>query len=158
MVPDRDAAQGLWREFCAATGADPASLGSVEAFGDSAEMADELVALVLAATKRATAGLVADFAREEVPLPEVGGHWIAVDGAGTPRCVLRTTEIRVGLLNSVDEAFARDEGEGERTREWWLTAHRRFFHRQAERTGIPFDEAREAVVFERFEVIWPPTT
>lgn len=71
-----------------------------------------------------------------------------------PRCLLKTVEIRLGLLNSVDDAFARDEGEGDRTREWWLDAHRRFFVRQAECEGTCFDEMREIVVFERFLVVW----
>ena len=33
-------------------------------------------------------------------------------------------------LSEVDEAFAWDEEEGNRTREWWLNAHRRNFARQ----------------------------
>lgn len=153
VVPDMEDTQRLWRAFCRATGA--ATLGAVEAFGDSAAMADELLALVLTGTKRATAGLVSDVERAGEPLPEVGGHWIAVDGTGAARCVLRTTEIRIGPLDSVDEAFAWDEGEGDRTRAWWLQAHRRYFRRHGERTGTPFDEAAERVVFERFDVVWP---
>ena len=39
-------------------------------------------------------------------------------------------------LPQVDEAFAWDEGEGDRTREWWLDAHRRYFARQAMREGL----------------------
>ena len=46
---DDDAAQALWRTYCEATGADPSSLGAVEGFGDSPEMADELLGLVLLA-------------------------------------------------------------------------------------------------------------
>jgi len=33
-------------------------------------------------------------------------------------------------LSQVDKKFACDEGEGDDTREWWLTAHRRYFARQ----------------------------
>ncbi|MDP9695562.1 UNVERIFIED_ORG: uncharacterized protein YhfF [Arthrobacter globiformis] len=39
----------------------------------------------------------------------IGSHWIACDGAGVPRVVLRTVELRLGPFT--DEAFARDEGE-----------------------------------------------
>ena len=147
-----EAVRALWQEYCEAAAADPSSLVAVESFGDSADMADDLLALVLDGTKTATAGLVRDYQAAGEALPQPGGHWIALDGRGAPGCVLRTSEVRVGTLTSVDEAFARDEGEGDRTREWWLEAHRRFLHRQGE--GAAFDEEYDLVVFERFEVVW----
>ena len=55
----------------------------------------------------------------------------------------------------MDERFARDEGEGERTREWWLSAHRRFFGRRAAAQGFVMHDEIETV-FERFEIVWPP--
>jgi uncharacterized protein YhfF len=151
---EQPAVQAMWQRFCAATGADPSSLTAADAFGDSPAMADELLALVLEGTKTATAGLVSDYAPAGEPLPAPGTHWIALDGRGAPRCVLRTVEIRLGPLSSVDAAFAWDEGEGDRTRDSWLEGHRRFFVRQAERQGAAFDEERDLVVFERFELAW----
>ena len=151
VVPDERVRQ-FWDEFCAVSGTEPSALTAVEAFGDSPVMADELVALVLAGTKRATVALLSDFSRTGTAVPVPGDLWIAVDGQGLPACVLRTVQVRVGPLDSVDASFAEDEGEGERTVEWWLAAHRRFFRRQAERAGAAFDEAAEPVVFERFEV------
>ena len=47
-----------------------------------------------------------------------------------------------------------NEGEGDRTRDWWLDAHRRYFSRQADREGFEFDDDI-ATVFERFEIVWP---
>ena len=145
--PDSAACARLWAQCCVGRGTAPESLGAVESFGDGPEMADRLVDLVLSGVKRATAGLL----RDQGASPTVGEHWIAVDGRGLPRCVLRTTDVRVGLLDTVDDAFARDEGEGERTRAWWLQAHRTFFARQHQ----PFDEAGDLVVFERMAVVWP---
>lgn len=145
--PDSAACARLWAQCCVERATAPESLGAVEAFGDGPETADQLVELVLRGVKRATAGLL----RDQEVAAVVGEHWIAVDGSGRPRCVLRTTDVRVGLLDTVDDAFARDEGEGERTRDGWLLAHRRFFGRQDE----PFDEARDQVVFERMTVVWP---
>jgi uncharacterized protein YhfF len=46
-----------------------------------------------------------------------------------------------------------NEGEGDRTREWWLDAHRRYFYRQASRGGFEFEDDIPTV-FERFEVVW----
>lgn len=126
----------------------------VTSFGDSPAMADELADLVLWGPKRATAGLLRDFEREGEPLPAVGGHVLFTRAGGAPAGIWRTTEVRVGPLSSVDEAFAWDEGEGDRTRVGWLDAHRSFFRRQAEREGFAFSDDLPTV-FERFELVWP---
>jgi uncharacterized protein YhfF len=153
----RDDALALWREYVAhrGPGFSQAEDPAVERFGDSAAMADELIALVLAGTKRATAALVEDFAAEGEPLPRIGGHWVACDGAGAPRCVLRSVDLRLGPLASVDEEFAWDEGEGERTRESWLAVHLTYFGRTQAARGQAWSDDLE-VVFERFSVVWPP--
>ena len=132
---------------------DREAAGSVERFGDSAELADELLALVLHGPKRATAGSAAALEHEGEPLPVVGGLWIVADASGRPRAVLRTTEVRTGPLPSVDDAFAWDEGEGDRSRSMWLADHEAFFRRQLPDLGIEFDPDMETV-FERFEVVY----
>ncbi|MGY1738970.1 ASCH domain-containing protein [Geodermatophilus sp. SYSU D00684] len=156
-APRREEAAAMWAAYTASrpAGGPPEDEPPVERFGDSRALADELIGLVLAGTKRATAGLVADFAQAGEPLPRIGGHWIACDGEGRPRAVLRSTELRVGRLDSVDDAFALDEGEGDRTRASWLEGHRRYFTRTQEARGQAWDDALE-VVFERFRVVWPP--
>jgi len=151
---DDQSAAAMWAAF---VGAHPEHAGenpAFERFGDSAEMADELLALVLDGTKRATAGAVVEFRAEDEPLPRIGGLWIVADAQGTARCVLRSTQLRIGPLDSVDEAFASDEGEGDRTRPWWLEAHRDYFRGSCARLGVEFSDRLE-VVFERFAVVWP---
>jgi uncharacterized protein YhfF len=151
---DRDAARVLWDEYCRSRSQLADEEPVIEYFGDSPELADELLNLVLAGPKRATAGLVAEFAFDGEPLPRIGGHWIVCDGSGTPRVVLRTIELRVGPLISVDERFAWDEGEDDRSLDSWLRGHREYFRRSCQRIGIPFNDDLE-VVFERFAVVWP---
>ena len=147
-----DDVRRFWLTFCAETGVGADQTYDAFAFGDSTEMADELAGLVLHGPKRATAGLLADYADE--PLPEVGGHSIVLGGDGQPVCVIRTTEVRVLPFREVDAAFAWDEGEGDRTLAWWQTAHERYFRRQCEQLGVEFRDDLP-VVFERFEVVWP---
>jgi uncharacterized protein YhfF len=103
----------------------------------SRALADELIDLVLAGTERATAALVADFVHEGEPLPRVGGHRVACDGDG------------------VDDAFARDEGEDDRTRAGRLRGHLRDFTRTLAARGEPWADDLE-VVSERSCVVWPP--
>ena len=143
----------FWQRAVAsgAVSADAGPPVAAEAFGDSVELADELIALVLHGPKRATAGALADYEHAAEPLPAVGDRWVATDGARRPRAVLHTLEVRIGPLSSVDDAFAWDEGEGDRSRAMWLDDHTRFFQRSMASIGVPF-HPDQPTVFERFEV------
>jgi len=145
----------LFAEYAAAAGLPPdARHDDAFAFGDTSEMADRLALLVRDGPKRATAGLLAAMEAAGVPMPQVGGYSVVLDGRGAAVCVIRTTETRVGPLDSVDDAFAWDEGEGDRTRPDWLDGHLRSFARSCARLGIAWDDDLP-VHFERFEVVWP---
>ncbi len=151
-VPDPEAVEAFWARYLAAvdepTGA---RWSAAECFGDGPAMADALLALVVDGPKRATAGALADYESDDEPLPAVGDRWIVLDGGGTPRAVVETTEVRIGPLSSVDEAFAWDEGEGDRTRADWLRGHTAFFERRYRELGLDFGPDI-AVVFERFDL------
>jgi uncharacterized protein YhfF len=151
-----EAVERFWQAFREAAGAAEDQVGyDVVSFDDSPETATELAGLVVGGRKRATAGLLRQFGADGEPLPVIGGYVVLVDGDGRPRAVWRTKELRLGPLVSVDDAFAWDEGEGDRTRASWLDAHRAFFGRLAERGGFALHDGIETV-FERFEVVWPP--
>jgi uncharacterized protein YhfF len=145
--------EAFWRRFCVARGVDPTEHHDVFAFGNSPAMHDELLALVLQGPKRATAGLVLEFETERLPLPSVGGYSVVLDGQGRPRCVIRTTEVEVVPFREVDERFARDEGEDDRSLPSWRDGHRRYFRRACARLDRRFTEDLP-VVLERFELVW----
>jgi len=86
-------------------------------FGDSRELADELAALVLDGKKTATCWPVS-----QGELTTLGKRMVMLDGAGRPRAVLETVELTNRRFGEVDAAFAYDEGEGDRTLEWWCNA------------------------------------
>jgi uncharacterized protein YhfF len=143
----------FWQEFRRYAGLDHDNY-VVGSFGDSPETATELADLVIAGIKRAAASLARDYGDGREPTPKPGDFVIMLDGEGHPGFIWRTTEVTIKPLSQVDEAFAWDEGEGERTRDWWLDAHRRYFARQAMREGLDIDD-EILTVFERFEVVWP---
>lgn len=156
-LPERDlvASSAFWERAIAA-GAVPAGSAlpnCVESFGDSVELADELIDLIIVGPKRATASAFADYDEDPSLMPAIGELSVATDGTGTPRAVLLTTEIRVGPLSSVDDRFAWDEGEGNRTVDDWLGSHESFFRRYLPTIGRVFDHDM-ATVFERFEVLY----
>ena len=153
-APRSRAVEAFWREFCRARSISPDRRCDVFAFGDTPALANELLDLVLAGPKRATAALALDFERSGDPLPEPGAHSVVLDGRGEPGCIIMTTGVEVKRFDQVDARFAWDEGEGDRTLETWRENHRCCFTRQCATWGIAFDE-RMAVVFERFELVWP---
>ncbi|MBW6399019.1 ASCH domain-containing protein [Roseomonas sp. HJA6] len=153
MADRTPAVEALWAAYRAAAGLDHDRY-DVVAMGDGPELADELVALIASGPKRATASLDRDYGAGRAPRPAPGDHVVVVDGAGRPRCIWRTTEVQVKPLIAVDDAFAWDEGEGDRSRAFWLAAHRGYFARQAAREGFVMTDD-EPVVFERFRLVWP---
>jgi uncharacterized protein YhfF len=121
-------------------------------FGDSAEQSDELLALVLAGTKTATASALRDYEAEEEPLPETGALSILLDGAGHPQALIEVTDVSVVPFDDVDDQHARHEGEGDLSLGHWRDAHRRFFTATGP-DDAAFDGAMD-VVLERFRVVY----
>jgi uncharacterized protein YhfF len=98
------------------------------AFGDSPELADELLGLVLIGKKTATCSAASEGDKGVV----VGKRWIVKDGQGRPSAVLETIEVMRRRFGEVDAAFAHDEGEGDRTLADWREAHTDYFTRRSE--------------------------
>jgi uncharacterized protein YhfF len=93
-------------------------------FGDSPEMADRLLGFVLGGSKRATCWSVAD--GQQTYLSK---QMVVLDGAGKPRAVVETIELKQRRFCDVDLQFALDEGEGDETLEDWRRGHRSYFKR-----------------------------
>ena len=92
-------------------------------FGDIPDLADQLIELVLAGSKRATCWPAGQGAKGA----EIGKRWIAKDGQGRLRAVLETVELTRRRFEEVDERFAYDEGEGDRSLRYWRKAHTEYF-------------------------------
>jgi uncharacterized protein YhfF len=94
-------------------------------FGDSPELADELLDRVLQGKKRATC-----WAESQGLLSaEVGKLMVVLDSKGTPKAVVKTVELTKRRFDEVDEIFAHDEGEGDLSLNFWRAAHTRYFTR-----------------------------
>ena len=124
-----------------------------EGWGDSPAMADELGALVVQGTKTATCSALWEWEAEGNPIPQAGLISIALDGRGEPLCIIETVEVTVRKYNEVEADFAREEGEGDLSLNYWREAHKDYFSRVLKKVGKEFSEDMP-LVFERFRLIY----
>jgi uncharacterized protein YhfF len=123
-----------------------------EGWGDSPVMADELGALVVQGTKTATCSALWEWEAEGNPIPHAGLITIALDGRGEPLCIVETMEVTVRKYNEVEADFAREEGEGDLSLNYWREEHRNYFSRVLAKIDKEFSEDMP-LVCERFRVI-----
>lgn len=144
----------FWEAFEAAAGFD-ASSRFLEAFhfDDNERSANALAQLVLAGSKRATAGLLWAYEAEHKPLPKRGDLSVVTAWEGRPLCVIETTAVAVMPFEDVGESFAATEGEGDGSLRYWKEAHWAFFGRECRRIGKELDPWMP-VVCEEFAVIY----
>ncbi|MGW4857529.1 ASCH domain-containing protein [Kocuria palustris] len=142
-----------WRGVRAEVSGLPEQVPEAWAFGAEPAQADELLALVLAGVKSATASSLWDYEAEGEPLPTAGGLSIILDGRGEPRAVILTTDVHVAPFCEVGAGHARAEGEGDRSLAHWRTVHERFW-REHSADGRGLGD-QMPVVCERFTLVHP---
>ncbi len=148
--------QDYWERFLAGLPSDSpyyAKTYIAEGWGDSPEMADELGALIAQGTKTATCSSLWEWEAERSPIPQTGLVTIVIDGRGESLCIVETVEVTVRKYNEVDADFAREEGEGDLSLNYWREAHRNFFSRTLPKIGKEFSDEMP-LVCERFRVIY----
>lgn len=143
----------FWAQCRAAIPGLPEAAPEAWAFGATPAHADELLSLVLAGTKTATASPLWDFEHTGEPLPEPGLWNIILDGSGAARALLETVAVEVIPFDRVPEPHAFAEGEGDRTLRSWREVHERYWRAYAEHArGF---EPDMPVVCERLRLRFP---
>lgn len=146
--------EAYWQAFRAATGAGEADYHAAT-FADPGLSANvgKIGRLARSGEKRATCHLALDFARNGVRRREAGDCLVVLDEAGAPLCIVRVTEVAVTPFDAVGPELAVAEGEGDLSRDYWATVHRRYFEKQCAKWGVDWREDRE-VVCEYFDLVW----
>ena len=116
-------------------------------FGDCPEMADELLALVLAGNKTATVSVVL----EDEQGPGIGDLSLVLDGRGNPACVIKTVYLETVRFCDLTWDMVKLEGEDENF-EQWKSGNIRYWTRDAAKRGYTFTD-QTPITFERFEVV-----
>lgn len=110
-----------------------------------------LLDLVLKGQKKATASSVLGYQIEGEEIPKEGNLSVITDWDGNPRCVIKTTRVRIIPYKDITFDIAKLEGEDD-TLESWRKNHEKFFTEEGKELGYKFSEEME-VIFEEFEVI-----
>lgn len=121
-------------------------------FGDSPELAEELVDLILSGKKTATCATVLEYEQEGASIPKAGEYKLIVDSKKNPVCIIEVTDVAIVPFCDVSESFAYDEGEGDRTHKYWEEGHRNYFERVLPSYGAEFSESMP-LICQRFKVI-----
>ena len=156
-MDNKERQEELWQAYLASLPPDSRARVRVSEtwhFCDNERDANELGALVKAGIKTATCSLQWVYEAEGAKIPEVGALSIITDWGGSPLCIIETIEITIRSFNGVDASFAYDEGEGDRSLEYWRQAHWTCFSRELATIGRMPEETMP-LVCERFRVIWP---
>lgn len=163
MMSNQEAIQRFWQAYLESLPPQNARPTRYEAwgFGHGAQMADDLGALVVEGVKTATCSLLWLYEVEGEPVPSVGDYSIILDGAGAPICIIETTEVTICLYSEVDAHFAYDEGEGDRSLDYWRAAHWDFFGRECAQMALRVHSVNGRtlseempLVCERFQVVY----
>ncbi len=123
-------------------------------FGDSEEDAEICAGLVTAGIKTATSALLWEYEANHEKLPAPGDLSIVTGRDGIPQCVIEITESMIRPFNEVDEQFAFDYGEWDRSLAGWRTGNWAYFSSVCQALGRTPDE-RMPLICQRFRVLYP---
>lgn len=142
----------LWQRYRLVDPSAPAEAQAIYHFCDNQEDADGCADLVVAGRKCATATSLPELERDNIPMPKTGDFAVITGWSGEARAVIRTTSVDICRFGDVDADFARTEGEGDLTLEWWRDAHRAYYQRVLADSGHAVDDDL-LIACERFEVV-----
>ncbi len=88
----------------------------------------------------------------EMEMPKVGNLAVITDWDDNPACVIEVIRVEVSPFDEVDEKHAYNEGEGDRSLEYWRMVHWEAFSAVCEEMGTQPSE-KMLVVREEFGVV-----
>lgn len=156
-TPLNPATESFWRQYLdAAPDASSARRWFYEAFriGATADSADDGAVLITRGIKTATSSLLWEYEAQHKPLPQVGSLSILENGRHDPVCVVETTELVTQPFREVDQLFAYEYGEWDRSLKSWRLRCWRIFLDRCQELGREADHTMP-LVCERFRVIYP---
>ena len=123
-------------------------------FCNNQKDANELASLVLEGLKEATCSLHLEYEAEGESLPVEGQLDIIIDWEKNPQAMIRTTKVELVKYQDITAAFAKKEGEGDRSLVHWQKVHKQFFTELCKSLDAEF-KPDMLLACQYFELIWP---
>ena len=120
------------------------------AFG---EAPDKLADLVVQGIKTATCSAYDLYRINNEPIPKVGDYSVILNSREEAVCIIQTRRVYVTEFDKVSEEHAFQEGEGDRSLEYWRKVHESFLINELASVHRSFD-GNTKVVCEEFEVVY----
>ncbi len=122
-------------------------------FCDNEQDADECAKLVKAGIKKATSDSLLGIQYRNEPLPKIGDFTIVTDWQGKAQCIIETTKVTLKPYFRIDAAYAKLEGEGDKSLAYWKKVHWDYYTRELEIFGrVPRESM--IVVCQEFEKVY----
>lgn len=148
------AVQDFWVRFLKSTGRGPEQIyRDCFRFAYDENTSNELLGLVLAGKKEATASCFPAYQASNTKPPIPGELNIITDWQGTPRAVIETTSVIVIPFIEVKQDIIDREGEG-LTVEAWRKEHRKLFEEEAKNRACYKIDDYTPIIFENFKLIY----
>lgn len=142
----------MWNQFIKSNDVDRESSYTSWHFCIEERDANELAELVKSGMKTATSSLHLFYEIEKERLPEVNDYSIITNFDGVAQAIIKTIHVRILPFKEVDAEFARKEGEGDRSLEYWRSVHIDFFEKELAELNKVFEEEM-LVVCEEFILV-----
>jgi uncharacterized protein YhfF len=149
--------ESFWQGYLATLPEDDAKRTcayTVWQFADTPEAATSVGHLVRLGIKTSTSSLMWGLEHAGEQLPQVGDLEVVADGDGSPLCVIEVTEVEIKPFNAVDEQFAYEYGEGERTLAYWRSDNWEYLTRQCQQIGCAPSDTM-LLGCQRFRLLYP---
>ena len=114
---------------------------------------DELADLVVQGIITATCSAYDLYQINNEPLPKAGDYSVILNSREEAVCIIQTRRVYVTEFDKVSEEHAFQEGEGDRSLEYWRKVHESFLTKELASVHRSFD-GNAKVVCEEFEVVF----
>ena len=122
-------------------------------FCDNEKDANECAELVVKKIKQATATSLWWFEKNNEALPKVGDQYIVTDWSGNAKAIIETIKVELTPYNNITSEFAKSEGEGDKSLEYWKKVHQAYYSREMQPYNEKFNE-NMIIICEYFKTIF----
>ena len=122
-------------------------------FYDNEQEANECANLVVKGIKRTATPALLQLQFNNEILPKIGDFLVITDWSKTAKCIVKITKVKLKPFFSIDQEYAQNSGEGDKSLSYWKKAHWEYYTRELEKFNRKPTESM-IVVCQEFEKVY----